>query len=322
MPLIRINADADRPVLHDNPSRPTLRSALIRRDPDATGPVIIMIHGFKYRPGHAQACPHRRLFTTNPAVQSSWPRALGFGLMGAREGLGIAFGWNARGSLYAAHARAQEAGQALVALIGEIKALWPTRPIHVMSHSLGSEVVFAALPHLPAHSLHRVILMTAASFRAHADATLASPAGRTSEIINVTSRENDLFDFLCEQLLGSRAQPDVSLGTGLDAPQAVTLQLDCPVTLAHLARLGRPIDPPRRRVCHWSSYARRGVLRLYSDLLRHPERFPLEVLRQGLPAAPAPRWSRLMEMPAPIRAWRRPALHPAYRAAAPQSATT
>lgn len=325
MPLIRINAENDRPVLHNDLTGVRLAQAIRRRDPDGSGPVIIMIHGFKYAPGHSNACPHRSLFAANPAVVCNWPRALGFGLIGGSEGLGIAFGWRARGTLHSARRRSAFAGHALSRLISQLRQIWPERPIHILCHSMGSEVVFAALPHLPAGSVNRIILMMAASFRRHAESVLATQAGRTAEVINVTSRENDLFDFLCERLLGSLRVPDGVLGTGLNAPGTVTLQLDCPVTLAHLSTLGRPIDAPEQMISHCSAYRRRGALRLYSDLLRHPDRFSLDRIRNGLPAMQSPRWSRLLGargLPGQISLWHRPLRAGPCVSEAPRSATT
>jgi hypothetical protein len=77
----------------------------------------------------------------------------------------------------------------------------------------------------------------------------------------------------------------------------VTLQLDCPGTLAHLDRLGAAIGAPEHRICHWSSYMRPGVLQFYKELLRRPDSLPLSLLRLGLPARPARRWSRLIAPP-------------------------
>lgn len=324
MPLIRINAACDRPKLHDHPAASDLRSEIARRDPTGSGPIIIMTHGYKYAPGHRHACPHRSIFTRQPGVPASWPRALGFGRGADEPGLGIAFGWHARGTLYAAQRRTPKAGRALRELILTLKSLWPDRPVHVMAHSMGSELFFHALPDLPPHSLHRAILMTSASFLSRAEAALASDAGRTIELINVTSRENDLFDFLCERMLSDQFYPEPTLGHGLKAEHSVTLQLDCPVTLNHLSQLGRPIEPPRRRICHWSSYSRRGILRFYGDLLRHPDRFPLDLLRQGLPPSPQPRWSRLLPDPnwPAVTTWRRLLPDGLYGSAKPRSATT
>ncbi|CAN0584673.1 unnamed protein product, partial [Ectocarpus sp. 12 AP-2014] len=129
-------------------------------------------------------------------------------------------------------------------------------------------------------------------------AALATPAGRRAEFFNIISRENDAFDFMFERLIAPCERGDRSIVHGLDAPNAVTIQIDCPDTLAHLDRLGHPVAGPARRICHWSSYTRPGILRFYNDLLRHPERLPLGLLRQGMPQAPDPRWSRLLVRPA------------------------
>jgi len=338
MPLTRINARADLPVLHQQPAPHDLCRAIAQRDPEGCGPIIVMIHGYKYAPGHPHACPHRKILSDRPSVASNWPRNLGFGLMDPSEGLGIAFGWSARGTLHRAKTQSVSAGHALVDLTTRLKRLWPQRPLHVIAHSMGSEVAFEALHHLPAHTIGRLILMTGASFRTRAEAALQTPAGRTAELINITSRENDLFDFLHERLLGSGLWPEPSLGDGLGAPRSVTLQLDCAQTLSHLARLGRPIAPPQRRVCHWSAYARPGTLRLYAALLREPDRFSLARIRAGLPEAAAPRWSRLTSLPGEglrsaqtlgamipaglIRLSRPPSRARSYTSEAPRSATT
>ncbi|MEY8841579.1 hypothetical protein AB9K41_21335, partial [Cribrihabitans sp. XS_ASV171] len=120
-----------------------------------------------------------------------------------------------------------------------------------------------------------------------------------AEFINITSRENDLFDFLFERLIAPPRPGDRAIGLGLDAPNAVTLQLDCTGTLDHISRLAHPIAGAQHRICHWSSYMRPGVLHFYNALLREPERLSLDTLRRGLPEAPAPRWSRLLALPCP-----------------------
>ena len=106
MPLLNITADS--PVTQmaaGGPVLPALRQALAT-DP---GPVTIMVHGFRYQPGHPVHCPHETLFSLgadrrSPGVDS-WPRRLG--LRGRHgEGIGIGFGWPSRGGLRAVHARA------------------------------------------------------------------------------------------------------------------------------------------------------------------------------------------------------------------------
>lgn len=67
MPIIHVNADDGLPTTFP---------------PDAThddgGPVVIMVHGFKYAPGHATECPHRHIFALAPERACfkvvGWPR--------------------------------------------------------------------------------------------------------------------------------------------------------------------------------------------------------------------------------------------------------
>jgi len=60
---------------------------------------------------------------------------------------------------------------------------------------------------------------------------------------------------------GSSPRPgERTIGYGLSAPNAVTLQIDYPDTLDRLDRIGLPIGAPERRICHWSSYTRHRIL--------------------------------------------------------------
>ncbi|MCA0872058.1 alpha/beta hydrolase [Seohaeicola saemankumensis] len=295
MPVVRINSVENRPQLHGT-SRPAW--PILRRLGPGPGPVIVMIHGYKYEPGHARHCPHRHILSLHPAsLPDAWPRPLGFGAGHRDEGLGIAFGWNARGALWSAQARARDAGRVLARVIGELHRLAPARPVHIVAHSMGTEVALEALHHLPAGAVDRILSLTGACYRSRTATALATPAGQSAEFVNITSRENDPFDFLFERLITPPRPGDRSIGQGLDGPGTVTLQLDCPGTLDHLDRIGLPVAPPQRRICHWSSYTRPGVLQMYSALLRRPGAFPLDALRRGLPPTPAPRWSRLITLP-------------------------
>jgi pimeloyl-ACP methyl ester carboxylesterase len=265
---------------------------------DEAGPVVIMVHGFKYAPGHATECPHRHIFALSPERECfkvvSWPRGLGFDGQDAHEGLAIGFGWNARGSLWRAYAEAARAGAALAALIAEVRAQAPHRPVHAIAHSFGARVVLSALAHLAPGALDRIILLAGAEFGHHARAALATPAGRSAEIINVTTRENDLFDMLLEWLIPAPARGDRSLGLALaSGANVLTLQLDDTATLDVLRRAGFAIAAPAARICHWSPYTRAGALDFYARLLREPERLNLAQLRAALPDEAAPRWSRL-----------------------------
>ena len=284
MPIMHITAGAPLPAIpHDGDG----------------GPVIIMVHGFKYAPGHASECPHRHIFALAPERDCfkmvSWPRGLGFDGQDQREGLAIGFGWNARGSPWRAYAEAARAGAALARLVDALKAQAPGRPVHAIAHSFGARVVLSALAHLAPGALGRIILLAGAEFGHHASAALATPAGRSAEIINVTTRENDLFDVLLEWLIPAPARGDRSLGLALaSGPNVLTLQLDDDETLEVLRGAGFVIAPPAARICHWSPYTRAGALDFYARLLREPERLRLAQLRAALPERSAPRWSRLL----------------------------
>lgn len=298
MPMIRINAKGNLPELHSSPRPlwPTLQRAGATK-----GPVIVMIHGFKYLPGHALHCPHRHILSLSPEElpwrSPSWPRQLGFGVGNTGEGLAVAFGWEARGALWQAQKRAVQAGRALADVIRFLKEQNPSRPVHVLAHSMGTELALEALHHLPVGAIQRIISMTGACYQSRCEEALRTEAGRAVEFINMSSRENDPFDFLFEQLIRPPVPGDRALGHGVSAPNAVTIQLDCEDTLAHIARIGSVIADPQFRVCHWSSYMRPGVLRFYSNLLRDDQTWSLDRLRQGLPSETAPRWSRLFALP-------------------------
>lgn len=297
MPIVRINADGPQAVPAHGRALPGLESVA-----QGAGPVIVMIHGYKYLPGHPVHCPHHKILSLKPnsscIKMQSWPRRLGFEAGHSDEGLALAFGWNARGALWSAQARAIEAGQALAQVLRRLYRANPDRPVHILSHSMGTEVALEALHHVPAGAVQRIVSMTGACYRQRALAALDTVAGREVEFFNIVSRENDTFDFLYERLIAPPVPGDRSLGHGLEAPNAVTVQIDCPATLDLLDRLGHPIALPERRICHWSSYTRPGILRFYNALLREPERLPLHRLRHGVPQCADPRWSRLLPRPA------------------------
>lgn len=291
MPLLRINATTDGLALHDL-SRPLGRT--LREMARTEGPAVLMLHGYKYAPGSARHCPHRKILGEAP---DAWPVRLGLDGSDNRAGLGIALGWYARGPLQEAHGRACTLGESVAMVVAMLRTYRPDRPVHFIAHSLGSEAALAALSHLPEGAVDRMVLLTGASYAAQALQRLQTPAGRSVEILNVTSRENDLFDAAFERLIRSDSPGDRAIGLGIDAPNVVNLQLDCPETLFALHSLGFALTPSRRRVCHWSTYRRNGVMRLYSAFLRAPEASPLSRLRSVLPEHAAPRWSRLLAMP-------------------------
>lgn len=292
MAILRVNADGAAPVLHRSPRPvgPVLRQVLNRQP----GPVTVLLHGYKYRPG--QDCPHEQIFALAPGGQLSrvisWPRHLGYGQDRAAPGVLVCFGWDARGSVQTAYGRAAEAGRALAGLIRQIRACDPERGVHVLSHSMGARVALQALPHLPGGALGRMILMAAAEYAGAVRATLDTPAGRSAQVVHVTSRENDLYDFLLERTVTPARRGDRALGTQEDRlPNLRNLWLDHAGTLDALARLGYRIAPPQRRICHWSPYLRPGVFGLYQALLSGQLSMPQ--LDAALPAAAHSRWSRL-----------------------------
>lgn len=289
MPMLRITVIENEARLHGGtaPLLPALADALATD----SGPVTIMVHGYKYQPGHPVHCPHASLMSPAPRAKDrrvvSWPDRLG--LQGR---VAISFGWQARGSIWAAHRRAALAGEALAALVREVRRLAPRRPVNVIAHSLGARVALAAVRAGAAGAITRAVLLAAAEYGAVARHTLDSARGCRTQVLNVTSRENDLFDFMLERLLPPTHLGDRMLGHGgVDLPQMVTLQLDDKQSLAALRRLGFPIAPPERLICHWSPYLREGVFPLYRAILSGT--LPLDDLRAVLPTACAPRWSRL-----------------------------
>ena len=295
MPVLKVNARGHAPHLHGaGDLDAALKAMLVDLPPGA--PIVVLVHGYKFSPISGSACPHSHILSLNPQPGCkkavSWPRHLGFGRGEAAEGLCIAFGWAARGTIWQAWRRAALAGVALADLIERIRVLRPDG-VDIVAHSLGARVTLAAVRALPARSVGRVVLMAAADYRGAAHAVLATPAGRTAEFVNITSRENDVFDCLMEWLLPRRGDRALGAGLGRQKPNWLDIQMDCDATRAALADLGYRIPAPARRICHWSAYLRPGLFGLYRDLIRNRHALPLACLRRVLPAEPASRWSRM-----------------------------
>ncbi|SIS69410.1 alpha/beta hydrolase [Phaeovulum vinaykumarii] len=298
MPLVTINADEPLP--------PRL-TALAAGLPEGA-PLIFMLHGYGFSPRRHAHSPHAHILSLTPRKHRSarsWPRALGFGTGAPDEGLAIAFGWEARGRLHEAYARADEVGVALACAITRL-ARAARRPVGVIAHSLGARVALAALRALPADAagaVGRVILLSAAEFRGPALAALDAPGARGTEVFNITTRENDLFDFAMERWLGAPRGSALGHGLGGHGPGPhgqgggrrnwLDIQIDDPATLTALAGLGHLVQGAPARVSHYSPYLRPGLFGLYRMLLRRPGEMPLPWLAELLPAEQAPRWSRL-----------------------------
>lgn len=244
-------------------------------------PIVVMIHGFRFAPDAGPHCPFGHIFALNPKDADdpkaiSWPRHLGL-----RTGLTIGFGWQGRGVLAAVNQRALLAGRGLAELARIIRQIDPSRRLDVIAHSMGARVALAALSLAQTGDFRRLILLAGAETRRPALRALQTPAGRAVQVINLTSRENDIFDFLYEW--GAKAGSDTAIGQGLgrDLPNWLNLPFDQPATLKSLTRLGYPLPKPPKRFCHWSPYIRPGVFALYRALI--DGNLPIDDLAAALP---------------------------------------
>ena len=263
-------------------------------------PVVVMVHGKGYRPGAAGLDPHQLIFAPRAghgrSRNISWPRRLGFALPGPRQPLGlcIGFGWDSAGRVWQATDEADAIAPMLARLVHLVRRIDPARRVDLIGHSLGARVILGAVPLVGAGAIGRVFLLAGADFTRHAAQALTSPAGREAEFFNITTRENDLFDFLYERAVAPFGRA-AALGRGLSgAANWLDVQIDHPATRAALSNLGLPIAAAEARICHWSVYLRPGVFRLYRRMIHDRQRLSLPVLRAALDATPQPRWSRLL----------------------------
>ncbi|MCU0827261.1 MAG: TMCO4 family protein [Tabrizicola sp.] len=252
-------------------------------------PVVVMVHGWRYAPGFSRDCPHGSILSLDPPPQDrravSWPRHLG---LDGTQGLGIALGWNAKCDPWRAHLRAHQTGAALAEIAQTIHAL-SDRPIQIIAHSMGARVALACLPQVAPGQVQRLILLAAAETRGRTLEALDSPAGRLVEVINVTTRENDLFDACFEWGIHLGVRTSIGQGLGRARQGWHDLWIDQPRTIDALARLGHSLAAPPRRICHWSPYLRPGTIGLYRALING------SLSACDLPRhRPGRRWSRLI----------------------------
>lgn len=260
-------------------------------------PIIIMVHGKGYKPGQPALDPHELIFAPGTRSQRakrhtrfvSWPKRL--------KGICIGFGWTSTGSIWHAARTAQEAGKALAALIAQIHQLAPGRRVDLIGHSLGARVCLSAVEHSQTSSIGRVLLLAGAEFSDRAQTAARSPAGQQAEFFNITSRENDLFDFLFECALSPMGY-STALGRGVEGlPNWLDIQLDNPQTCTALRALGLRLGRSRSPICHWSVYLRPGAFALYRRMFHDRQELTFAQLRASLATQPDPRWSRLSPIP-------------------------
>ena len=293
MPILRINVVGARKLVVDTDLPEVALGRAIAGNVDGAS-VLIMLHGYRYSPSQPRLSPHNFILQDSP--NDSWPHEMGYGEGTPDQGLCIAFGWEAGGTIWHANREAGRSGLALADLIKQLSALG-AGPVNIMAHSLGARVALAALSHLSPGMIGRMILMTGAELRSTAEAALMTAAGRSVQVLNVISRENDIFDFLYEWLLVPHRLGARALGAGLTLPHCVTAQIDNPDHLTGLRFLGFPIPITTRRICHWSSYTRPGLFPLYRKFLASSGAIDLADLRISLPVTLMQRWSRFLQRP-------------------------
>lgn len=272
-------------------------------------PIIVMVHGYKYDPASPDHVPHDHIFGMRPATgrfsrRMSWPRHLGVGAVGGDEPLCIGFGWPARGSIWKAWKRSARAAQALAQLLDHI-AFLTGRPTHVIGHSLGARVALRAMAVTRPGSVGRVISLAGGALRSEALRAMDAPGGAGAEVVNVVSRENDVFDAMLELVVGL---PDRTVGSGLGQRHVrwLDIQIDHDETRAGLARMGYEVSGADLSICHWSVYLRPGLFPLYRALMDDPRRMPLALIAAHLPDDTQPRWTRLWEQVSRARPFRGP----------------
>lgn len=260
MSILKINAHGTEPRCADGGDIAPALVPYLARLSDVE-PVIICTHGLRHSPFMAgpDFNPHLGVLASTPARRHwkarSFVRQLHMGQGQRREGQAIAFGWDGAGMIWPVMTRAAEAGAALARLCMAIRACRPELKIGIVTHSLGARVVLEAMIRAPMPAFDRVLLLTPAEHRARAGHALAAPGGQGTMIVSVQTPENWL----------------AHLGFAAAFPGWFTC--------ARGPRDRRWVDfvPDRRpdlgvarwsyRTCHWSSYLRPGLWRLYRGYL-------------------------------------------------------
>lgn len=308
MALLRVNSLNGALTCPDDPTHDVI--AILRdmlEELPAGVPIVILVHGYKFSPFSPRSNPHETLYSMvpdNPAKKiKSWPRQLGFHALDGRDGLCIAYGWHARKTrrLYTpfldeVYNRAGREGKSLAQLVNWLRMLAPMRKIDIMAHSMGARVALQSTAHITGDNLGRVVMMGGAEFGAFALHALTARAAKSAEFYNVTTRQNDLYDWLFEQYAPRPGPQDRAIGAGFSfsLKNWIDIQIDNQDILDWFKAQSVEISPPQSRICHWSFYTRPGVFELYARLLRNRHSWTLDKLRNvERIATQDPRWSRL-----------------------------
>ncbi|WP_420860780.1 alpha/beta hydrolase [Algirhabdus cladophorae] len=297
MTLLHLDAVGTQPKMADGTDVATAFAAL----PSGSSTIIVLLHGFRYAPTAPHNSPHSTLYSLTPnsrlaRANVSWVGGLGIEAEATNGNLCIGFGWNARGTIWRANAQAQSAAIALRTTLRLLRARFAHRPIAILAHSLGARVALESLEGLSADTVARMVLMSPAVMQQHAQTALKTPAGRSTEVINIISRQNDLYDAALEWMLHPRDVQAKALGDGLGHAQNnwLDIEIDHPQVSRALMQIGHPLGPAPATVCHWSCYTRDGIFDLYKAMLCKPRETPLPYLRRHLGQPATPRWSRLI----------------------------
>ncbi len=259
-------------------------------------PIVIMVHGYGHHPLMPSADPTHHIFAPDVAAHSahkiSWPMAMGFGEGACHQGLCLTYSWPGRIEIQTSfwqrlnrfstiYNRCEVAACSLAQLIICLNEITPDRPVNLLAHSLGARTALLALTHLPRNTVSRLVLMGAAVYVSEAQAIMRSPlAAQTAHVLNVTARENRIYDILFEAIAPRQNVCDASLGQGWpDAPANWTeMQLDNPETGRILARHGVGLGGGSKLFSHCGFYDRPGMMTFYRRLLADPDPICLETL--------------------------------------------
>ena len=167
--------------------------------------------------GPAGLCPTESLYARPPTPPPAGRRRWAFAAVRRQKGWRSASaGMRAARSGRPGGAAARAGGRAGAGAGGGRARRAPARSTS-SAHSLGARVALTAAGLAAPGAVGRMILLAAAVFRGEAQAVLATAGGQAAEVVNVTSRENDLFDLALERCIRGQQRPGAGRRPGRDA---------------------------------------------------------------------------------------------------------